>query len=59
MDKITTELLGVCQFALKKLNTMTTKDFSNGGDKEIRTRLQAVIDRAAGYHVGSVSDPRD
>ena len=37
------EMLEVCQFALKKLNRMTTDEFSKGGDKEIREKLDRVL----------------
>ena len=37
------EMLEVCQFALEKLNRMTTDEFSKGGDKEIREKLDRVL----------------
>ena len=43
MHKAAPEMLEVCQFALEKLNRMTTDEFSKGGDKEIREKLDRVI----------------
>ena len=53
------KLLAACKFALEKLNTLTTAEYSKGGDKEVRQVLKEAIDAAAGYHPGSLADPRD
>ena len=36
-------LLEACQFALDKLNRMTTDEFSKGGDKATREKLEQVL----------------
>ena len=40
------QLLEACQVTLSKLEDMTTSEFANGGDKEIRKLLENAIFRA-------------
>ena len=42
------DLLAACEFALDRLENMTTGEFSSGGDKEARELLAAAIAKATG-----------
>lgn len=45
-DNLVNELLETCIFAKNKLERLTTDEFFRGGDKEIRNKLNEVIEKA-------------
>ena len=46
------DLVGAAIFVLGLLNTLTTEEFSKGGDKFMRERLEAAL-RKAGVPIGA------